>query len=195
MGFMESDVFTWILLPALIFFSRIFDVTLGTMRIIWVSRGHRVIAPILGFFEVLIWIIVIMKIMENLGNWPCILAYAAGFATGNYVGIRIEEKLAVGTYIVRVITRKESWQLIRKLNDAGFGATTIPAQGKTGPVHVIYTIIKRGSINKVIDMINEFNPKAFYSIEDVRYVSEGIFPLRQPMLGGGFLPKIRRRGK
>ncbi|GAE87820.1 hypothetical protein JCM21531_1220 [Acetivibrio straminisolvens JCM 21531] len=81
----------------LIFFSRIIDVTIGTIRIIFVSRGKKYLAPVLGFFEVLVWIVAISQVMQNLNNFACYFAYAAGFATGTFVGIIIEEKLAIGT--------------------------------------------------------------------------------------------------
>ncbi|HEV57052.1 MAG TPA: hypothetical protein ENN87_06090, partial [Phycisphaerales bacterium] len=94
-----------VLLPVAIFVARICDVSVGTLRIIAVARGRRVAAAILGFFEVLIWITVISHVMQNLTNPWCYVAYAAGFATGNYVGIRIEQMLAMGQLVVRVITR------------------------------------------------------------------------------------------
>ena len=100
--FTDYPVFNWVILPALIFVSRIFDVSFGTLRIIFVSRGKRSIAPFLGFFEVLIWLLAISQIMQNLNNFACYIAYAGGFAMGNYIGMRIEEKLAMGTMIIRV---------------------------------------------------------------------------------------------
>ena len=175
MAIFDSEIFTFILLPALIFLARICDVTIGTMRIIFVSKGAKVIAPLLGFFEVLIWLIAIGKVMQNLDNWLCYVAYAGGFGAGNFVGIHIEEKLAMGTFVLRVITRKDATELINNLRSEGHGATSVPAEGNSGGVNVIYSVIKRSDIDEVIAIIKRFNPKAFYSIEDVRFVSEGIF--------------------
>ena len=93
--FLSSDLFSWVVLPIIIILSRMVDVTLGTVRIILVSRGSRFVAPILGFFEVLIWIVVISQIMQNLNNPLCYIAYALGFALGTYFGIMVEEKLAI----------------------------------------------------------------------------------------------------
>jgi uncharacterized protein YebE (UPF0316 family) len=104
-SFFNSNLFGYLILPLLIFFARICDVSIGTMRIIFVSKGKKNIAPLLGFFEVLIWIIVISKIMQNLNNYVNYVAYAAGFATGNLVGMIIEEKLAVGVQMIRVCCR------------------------------------------------------------------------------------------
>ena len=99
----DPEVYAWVVLPILIFFARVTDVTLGTLRIIFISRGKRNVAPVLGFFEVLIWIVAIGQIVQNLTSVTSYLAYAAGFATGNFVGMVIEDRLAIGTLIVRVI--------------------------------------------------------------------------------------------
>lgn len=100
--FYNSDAFTFIFLPLFIFLARICDVTLDTIRIIFVSKGMRKIAPLIGFFEILIWLMAISKIMQNLDNWACYVAYAGGFATGNYFGMLVEEKLAIGHEMIRV---------------------------------------------------------------------------------------------
>jgi uncharacterized protein YebE (UPF0316 family) len=169
--FLQSDTFSLFVLPVIIFFARIMDVSLGTLRIIFVSRGNKIVAPILGFFEVLIWVIAISNIIQHLDNVYCYLAWAAGFATGNFIGMKIEERIAIGVSMVRIITKKEDNQLIAELYSRGFGATVVDARGKDGEVHVIYTVVKRKEIPNLIELINIYNPKAFYVIEDVRFVS------------------------
>jgi len=166
-------------MPLLIFMARICDVSIGTMRIIFVSKGKKYIAPILGFFEVLIWITAISKIMQNLDNYINYVAYAAGFATGNFVGMIIEEKLAMGFQMIRVFTYHNGPDLVQNLNSSGFGATSVEAQGAKDKVYLIYTIVKRTELDQVLGIIDQFNPKAFYTIEDVRAVNEGIFPPRK----------------
>ncbi|MCU0457308.1 MAG: DUF2179 domain-containing protein [Bacteroidales bacterium] len=178
-SFFNSDLFSYGLLPLLIFLARICDVSIGTLRIIFVSKGMKNIAPILGFFEVLIWITAISKIMQNLDNYVNYVAYAAGFATGNFVGMIIEEKLAMGFQMIRVFTYQNGPVLVQDLNSRGFGATTVEAHGAKEKVHIIYTIVQRTEMDKVIRIIEQFNPKAFYTIEDVREVNEGIFPARK----------------
>ncbi|NQU80258.1 MAG: DUF2179 domain-containing protein [Bacteroidetes bacterium] len=170
------DLYSYFLLPLLIFLARICDVTIGTMRIIMISKGKKLLAPVLGFFEILIWIIAIGKIMQNLNNPVCYIAYAGGFAIGNYVGMKVEEKLAMGLIVLRIITRKDASELIKKLREMGFGITEIEATGKDKKVHVIYSIIKRHDVPVVVEKIINFNPKAFYTIEDIREVSQGVFP-------------------
>jgi uncharacterized protein YebE (UPF0316 family) len=191
-SFFDSEAFTFVLLPALIFIARICDVTLGTIRIIFVSRGQKILAPLVGFVEILIWLTAIGKIMQNLGDVYCYLAYAAGFAAGNFVGIYIEEKLAMGVFLIRIITKKQAAQLIAGLNSEGYGATSIAAEGSTGQVAVVYSVIKRGDVDRVVEIIKQFNPKAFYSIEDVRFVSRGVFPLRSTLPEKHFLGLFRR---
>lgn len=166
---------TW-LLPVVIFFARITDVTIGTIRIIMLSKGMKVLAPILGFFEVLIWILVIGKIMQHATGYVSYIAYAAGFAAGNYIGMIIEEKIAIGHVVLRVITAKPANELIDSMNKEGYGATYIDAYGSEGAVHIVFSIIKRTSLKTVINRVREFNPRAFYSIEDIRSVNYGIFP-------------------
>jgi uncharacterized protein YebE (UPF0316 family) len=178
-SFLNSDAFTYVVMPVLIFLARICDVSIGTMRIIFVSKGKKNIAPVLGFFEVLIWIIAISKIMQNLDNYVNYVAYAAGFATGNFVGMIIEEKLAMGIQMIRVFTNEKGMDLVKILNSNGFGATTVEAHGAKEKVHLVYSIVHRNELEKVLDIINEYNPRAFFTIEDVKAVNEGIFNPRK----------------
>lgn len=174
-SFLDSDLFSYILMPVLIFLARICDVSIGTMRIIFVSKGKKYIAPVLGFFEVLIWITAISKIMQNLDHYVNYVAYAAGFATGNFIGMIIEEKLAMGILMIRIFAHERGPELVMSLNQNGYGATEVEARGARKKVFLIYTIVQRNELNKVLGVINEFNPRAFYTIEDVKTVNEGIF--------------------
>ena len=196
-SFFNSDLFSFGIMPLLIFLARICDVSIGTMRIIFVSKGKRNIAPILGFFEVLIWITAISKIMQNLDNYINYVAYAAGFATGNYVGMIIEEKLAMGIQMIRVFANERGPELVKNLNFRGFGATSVEAHGVKEKVHLIYTIVHRNELEKVLGVINEFNPKAFFTIEDVKAVNEGVFNPRKQNLIFPFANIMRewRKGK
>jgi uncharacterized protein YebE (UPF0316 family) len=171
---MPFDYLGIIVVPLLIFCARICDVSIGTIRIIFVSKGYRYLAPVLGFFEVFIWLMAMTKIMQNLDRWYYYLAYCGGFATGNFIGIILEEKIAIGYASIRVISRIPVSNLIKKLQEAGHGYTYHSAEGSTGQVEIIYTIIKRTEVQATISMINEFNPKAFFTIEEVKTVNEGI---------------------
>jgi uncharacterized protein YebE (UPF0316 family) len=175
MEHLNSDLVTYVLLPLFIFVARIFDVTLGTLRIIFVTKGMRRIAPFVGFFEVLIWLLAISRIMNDLDNWVCYVAYAAGFASGNFVGMYLEERLAIGHEMIRVITRKDATNLIEELRAKGYGVTSVRAEGIEGEVAVIYIIARRSMIREVLDDINRFNPRALYTVESIKYVNKEIF--------------------
>jgi uncharacterized protein YebE (UPF0316 family) len=174
--FFDSSLFTWVVIPVLIVLARIVDVTLDTIRVIYISRGMKYLAPLFGFFGVLVWLLAISQIMKNLNNPVYYLAYAVGFATGNLVGIFIEERLAVGKVVLRIITQKDTTALVTHFRSCGYGVTTVDAEGATGPVKLIFTIIDRNKIKSVVQSIDNYNPRAFYSIEDVRSVKEGTFP-------------------
>jgi uncharacterized protein YebE (UPF0316 family) len=173
---LNSSLFTYLILPLFIFFARIIDVSLGTIRIVFVSRGKKFLAPAFGFFEVLIWLLAIGQIMKNLNNVACYLAYAGGFATGNFVGLYIEEKLAMGNLVLRAIISREATELIEFLRARGYGVTSVDAHGVSGKVNLVFMVIKRSELRKVVDFIQRFHPRAFYSVEDVREVSCGVFP-------------------
>ncbi len=197
MSFFQSEAFTFILLPVLIFLARVFDVSFGTIRIIFISRGRKYLAPVIGFFEILIWLVAIGKVMQNLSNVFCYVAYAGGFAAGNFTGMWIEEKLAMGTLIVQIVTKQDASALIESLRASGYGVTAVPAQGTTGKVHIVYSVIKRSALKDFVAIIKRFNPKAFYSIEDVKFASEAIFPLIKTGNSRSIyeLLKLRRKGK
>jgi uncharacterized protein YebE (UPF0316 family) len=163
-------------LPLLVFVAELFVVTLSTMRIIFVARGMKFLAPILGFFEVSIWLFAIGQIMQNLSALSCYFAFAGGFTTGNFLGVLIEKKLAIGTVVVRIITPKDVGELIEALQTAEYGVTTLDAQGGTGPVKVILTVVRRKELERLIAIIKEFDAKAFYSVDDLQALEAGIFP-------------------
>ena len=188
---MESHFFNWVLLPMLIFCARIIDVSLGTLRILYISRGKRAIAAALGFVEITIWLLAIRQIFNNLNNFMCYLAYGGGFATGNYIGIFIEHKLAVGMQIVRIITNQDPTLLTNKFKQKGYGVTIIQGEGANSDVKIIFTVIKRRDLAEVISMIKEFDLKTFYSVEDVRMAEEGIFP-KTPIRGLGNFYRLFR---
>ncbi|HEY9063290.1 MAG TPA: DUF2179 domain-containing protein [Pseudobacteroides sp.] len=179
----DPELFSWVVLPLLIFVSRIFDVSIGTMRIIFVSRGKKMIAPLLGFFEVFIWLIAISQIMQNLSNIFCYLAYAGGFAMGTFVGLIIEEKLAIGILVVRVILVKDECKLVERLSSSGYGVTVVDAKGVTGSVKVVYTIVRRKDKDNVLSIINQCHSNAFYSIEDAKSANQGVFPIHSKVNG------------
>jgi uncharacterized protein YebE (UPF0316 family) len=175
----NSWVYTWIVIPLLIFVARIFDVSLGTVRVIFVSRGLKYLAPVVGFFEILIWLLAIGQIMKNLSNPACYIAYAGGFAMGNFVGIHIAEKLSLGLVMIRVVTKRDAAPLVDFLKAENYGVTSVDGHGTSGQVKVVFTIVPRREARSVVELIKKFNPQAFYSIGEVGLVESGIFPVRK----------------
>jgi uncharacterized protein YebE (UPF0316 family) len=173
------ELTVWLVIPLLIFIARIMDVSIGTLRVISIAKGMKMLAPVLGFFEIIIWLLAFGAILRNLNNWQNFIAFACGFAVGNYVGMLIENKLALGTASLRIITGRDATELENILREKGYGLTSIDAEGKSGPVKVLYMLVSRSELPGIIKTVNQYNPHAFYSIEDVRFVNEGIFPPRK----------------
>lgn len=174
----ESQVLiNYLIIPFLICLARICDVTLGTIRIITVSKGMKSLAAGLAFFEIIIWLFAIGQIMQNLSNFANYIAYATGNAVGNYIGIYIEEKLSLGIVMLRIFTKKKADDLIAFLKSAGYGVTNMKAEGACGPVDVIFTIIKRRECKTVVEIIKNFNPKAVYTVEEVKFANTPPFPI------------------
>lgn len=172
---MNGDLFGLLFLPLIIFFARIFDVSLGTIRIILIGKGYRRLAPVLGFLESFVWILAVSQIMKNLNNFFYYLCYGLGYATGTYVGMYLESKLSLGQVIVRVIANIDSDSLIAALLNEGHNLTSVNGEGQFGRVKVIFMVMKRQRLNDAIRVIKNINPNAFYSVEDIRSVNEEAF--------------------
>ena len=142
--------------------------SLGTIRVIFISKGYKFLAPLLGFFEVLIWLLAIQQVLGNLTNIFTYIGYALGFASGTYVGIVLEEKLSVGKVLIRIIATKDAKKMLKQLKDSKYVFTSMGADGQDGKVKLILSIIKRKSIHKIVKIIKECDEDAYYSIEDVR---------------------------
>ncbi|HOV11996.1 MAG TPA: DUF2179 domain-containing protein [Bacteroidales bacterium] len=177
LSFLSSDapVFTWVILPLLIFCARIFDQSVGTLRMIFVAKGFKKWAPVFAFFEALIWLLAIGEIMKHLDNPLCYIAYAGGYAMGNYVGMLLDEKMSIGNVIIRVMLKSEAADLIIRLRELNYGINVMHAEGATGKVKVLLSIIKRKDLVEFINVLNQYNPQTFYTIEEVRSVNEGVF--------------------
>jgi len=170
---------TWlefIIIPIFIFIARILDVSIGTIRIIMVSKGYRIIAPILGFIEVFVWIIAIGQIMQNLNNFYNYISYALGFATGTYLGMYLENKISLGLVLIRIITQRDADELLNYLRTNDYVATSVDAEGNLGAVKIFFLVVKRSELNKLSAVINKYNPRAFYTVEEIKYVKGGIIP-------------------
>lgn len=170
----DSDIFRWIIMPILIFLARISDQTIGTLRLMFVSKGIRNLATFLGFLESLIWLLAVSQIFKHLDNPLNYIAYAGGYAMGNYIGIYIEARLSLGNVIVRVVPRKDTTELLNYLRANNFGVTAVDGEGLLGNVKVLFSVIKRKELNHFIEIVNRYNPNAFYTVEDVKVVHQSM---------------------
>jgi uncharacterized protein YebE (UPF0316 family) len=173
--FFDNETFMYIVLPLLIFCFRIVDQSIGTLRLIFAAKGLKRLAPFFAFFESFIWLVAIGQIMKHLDNFYCYIAFAGGYAAGNYFGILLEEKLSIGTVVIRVIPKKDTTDLIRHLREENYGVTVVPVDGMMGPTKMLFTTIRRKEAPTVIDIIKQHNPTAFYTIDEVKVVSGGYF--------------------
>lgn len=165
-----------VLLGALfIFFLRVIDVSLGTVRMILSIQGRKYVAAALGFVEVTIFIVAVGKVVGNMDNTWNVFAYSGGFAAGTLLGISLEEWLALGYQMIRVITRSENHELVDTLRDSGFAVTQVNGVGKAGPVHVLFSVVRRVRVNQYLDIIDRLAPEAFLTVEDTKRRVHGYF--------------------
>jgi len=179
-------------LPVLVFAAELVVVTLSTVRIICLGRGQKVLASIIGFFEVSIWLFAIGQIMQNLSDLGCYLGFAGGFTVGNFLGVLVEKRLGLGTLVVRVITSREPDGLVDRLRAAHYGVTCLDGHGATGPVTVVLTVIPRKELAGVTAIIKGFDPRCFYAVDDVQSAEAGVFPQGRGSLRGAVPGPLRR---
>jgi len=183
----SPELYAWVILPLLIFLARIADVSMETIRVIYISRGIKYLAPIIAFFEIIIWLLAMEVVLKDLSNVANFMAYAFGFASGTYIGLVIEERLSIGTVILRIVTTEESTdEIVSFLESEHYGATSLDAKGTRGDVRMIISLVNRTDVPRITGHIEETNPRAFFSIEDVRYVKQGVFRPKQPRSFTGF---------
>ncbi|MEO8146100.1 MAG: DUF5698 domain-containing protein [Bacteroidia bacterium] len=175
--FYNSDLFHWAVMPLLIYLCRVSDVTLGTLRNLFLSKNLKQIVPVVGFFEVMIWLVAVSQVLKHMDNFMCYAGWGLGYATGIIIGIKIDERLGLGLQMLRIITNKDCDELVEALNKEDLGATVIDGKGAKGPIKMVYLIIKRTDFKKVSTYIQLHNPDAFYTIEDVKEARRGVFPM------------------
>lgn len=169
---------------------RVADVSMAMMRMILAVRGHRIIASLLGFVEVLIWLVAVGMALEHLNSVLHVLGYAGGFALGTYAGIWLEEYVALGTSVVHAVVSRSTpgsneeqggGVAARQLRDDGFAVTELEGRGRESSVDILNVIVPRRRVSQVVDIIRRSDPGAFVSIEEVRSVQ-----------GGHSLPAVRK---
>jgi uncharacterized protein YebE (UPF0316 family) len=168
-------------MPLFIFVAETCVVTISTLRTIFVARGMKYLAPLLGFFEVSIWLFAIGQVMKNLADLSCSAAFAGGFTLGNFLGILLEEKLAMGRVVVRFFVCRNAEALAAGLRSAGYGVTAVDGQGSRGPVRILLTVVARKQLETVLALAREFDPKIFWSVDELQAAAEGVAPARRAL--------------
>jgi uncharacterized protein YebE (UPF0316 family) len=162
-----------LLMGVAVFFARVTDVTMGTMRTISIVQGRTRIAFLLGFLEVSVWLVVISAVINRIMEKPILgVFYALGFSTGNVVGILLEKRIAFGHMVLRFITPRAGKKMAEKVRDAGFGVTTFPGEGLSGPVTMLYVVCRRRDLPRVLQIARSVEPDAFYITEQAGRVSK-----------------------
>jgi uncharacterized protein YebE (UPF0316 family) len=160
---------------ALIFALRVSDMTLDTLRVLFVMRGKKGIVWVLGFFQASIFILAISTVLKNLDNPLNVIGYAAGFATGVVFGMFIEEKLAIGHMQVSIVSPRRGSAIAEHLREEGYAVTEIPARGKDGMVTMLSCSVLRRKLLRVRQLVSDVDPEAFITAEDVRPVRRGLW--------------------
>jgi uncharacterized protein YebE (UPF0316 family) len=185
----SGQVYTYLVLPLFIFCARICDVSIGTIRIIMIARSRRAIAALLGFFEVIIWLIAVSQVLSHLNHIISYIAYGAGFAAGNFIGISIENRLALGMQAIQIITDENLKALSMLLRQEGFGVTNLAAKGQKGQMDFIHIVTSRKRTNEVLALAKEFDPQAFISVTDLRSSYSGFIRDRKSNFLSEFIRK------
>lgn len=160
---------------AFIFFARIIDVSLGTIRMILTIRGDRYIAAVIGFFEIMVYVVALGKVLGSLEDPIRLVLYCLGFASGVVVGSWVEEFLALGYRGIQVTTDNANQCLVDQLREEGYAITTWKAEGLEGPKMVMNLIVKRGMSAKVAERIREFDEHAFIVFMEPKTFTGGYF--------------------
>lgn len=173
-----------LLTGTLVFFARVMDVSVGTLRTISIVQGRTKTAFFLAILEISLWLMVISTVLNQIMSRPLLAVfYALGFATGNVVGIRLEKRMAFGHMILRIISQSNGLDMADLVRDSGYPVTTFQGQGRSGPVTELYIVCRRRDFKPIIDMVHSLEPEAFYITEQTGNVSKVYRPVMQPLTG------------
>ncbi len=160
-----------------IFLLRIVDVSIGTIRTIAMVQGHRGFAVALGFAEVLVWILAVAQVVTRIDDTPWLAPfYAGGFATGVWVGMAIERRLALGRYVIRIISRTHSPAIVAALRGRGHVLATFAGETPEGPVNLLFVSARRPQVREVLDVARKIDPDVFVLVEAAMEWSENVYP-------------------
>jgi uncharacterized protein YebE (UPF0316 family) len=174
---LDSAFLPWIL-PVIIFTLRVFGIGIDTLRLLFMIRGRKLVVWLLGFVETTLWVVVISGVLANLDNLWNMLAYAAGFATGNVVGMMVEERMALGYVELRVVSTTHDNAVAQAIRNLGHAATEYPARGKDGTVEIIQCSVMRRDLNVIYEEICSVDPKVFITVGEIQPMHRGYWRVR-----------------
>ena len=191
---LSSNIFTWVIMPVLIILARMLDVSFGTLRFVFISKNKKLLASAAGFMEAFVWIMVVGKLLNGSSNIVWLIAYAAGFGIGTYLGLVLSEKMAIGKVMLRVIARREPKRLVAKLISKKYSFTIVDSKNQKGnTTKVLLLTLEAKELSKILHYVKEFNPKAFYSVEEVQSIKEDNIKHAKPSVIKSFLMSPMRR--
>jgi uncharacterized protein YebE (UPF0316 family) len=162
----------------MIFLLRIVDVSCDTMRVLFAVRGKRVVAAGLGFVQALVWIFAVGTAIKYLGSWLHIIGYAAGYATGTFVGITIERTVAYGLATVRIVTQHSGVEIAEALRERGYGVTEFGGFGREGAVEIVHSVVQRAHLDEVVEIVERLDRGAFVTVEEQEVLRGGSLAAR-----------------
>lgn len=180
------------LLAVIVFFARVLDVSIGTVRTIATVQGRIALVFVLGLFEVTIWLVVIAAVLSTVLDRPWLLVfYALGFSTGNVIGIMLERKLALGHAILRIFTSKLALEITESLREKGFRVTRYEGEGARGPVSELHVICERRRMPAALARVQQIDPEVFYVCETPTRVRD--FGARSSLPQSSWFGLIKRK--
>ena len=176
-----------------IFFLRIIDVSCDTMRVIFAIRGKRAIAAALGFVQALVWIFAVGNAVKHLDSILHVLGYAGGYAMGTFVGVSLEQAIAYGVATVRIVSRTAGVEIANALRDSGHGVTVFPGVGRDGAVEILNSVVQRGHLDEVLNIITDKDKEAFVTVEEPKVLRGGSLATREWRMGGPLVRWMKGR--
>jgi len=163
------------LVTIVIFVLRVTDMSMDTLRVLFVIRGRRPLAWVFGFFQSMIWVVAITSVLSTMDNPLNLIAYAGGFATGNVVGMWIEERMAIGHGHMRIMSSRRGSAIADTIRQAGYAATELSGRGRDGMVSVINCSVRRRDVDRVRQQVQEIDPDAFITVQEIRPLNRGFW--------------------
>ncbi len=156
----------------LIFAAKVVEVSLSTIRNVLINRGAKLFAALIGFVEAMIWLLVVANVLGTITQDPLkVVVYCLAFALGNYVGVIIEGRLAIGNACIQTVVSVDQKQIVTAwMREAGFGVTCVKGEGRDGPVDVLMIYLRRKSVEEAVATIKSFCPNALITVNDVRHL-------------------------